>query len=441
MTMLIGQMLGCLLVAAGIGGAVGWLLRHLSAAPLTEQLMDVTATLRLKGQTLEKAQYELKVQAEAMQILESKVIESEALHQSTQQELSTRHERIHALQEDLAATRQRLSALESGQAVLLARVSDSEASTIAQAQELQESNDACQAAQQALILKEQELLPSHEHRMVLEHHSAEIDRLRTRIQELEPAQGRVHWLEVQLSERDTQHRTALHEVEQQLAARDQHIGELEQLHQQLTEREAAGDSWKAKYTQAVQQATAETARSQKIRTRADDLQAQLTLHEQRLREKDNHIATLQRQSSVLESVQREMAGQAKMVDEKEEEISRLRKRLVEVRAALQIRTDGGVAPHPVQPSGNQLSLQIGQSKTSAAAPPKDDLKEIRGIGLAFERVLNNMGIVTFQQVAQWDATTMQKIADKLDTAPDRIKRGKWIANAKKLHEQKYGQRL
>jgi predicted flap endonuclease-1-like 5' DNA nuclease len=434
MTMLIGQMLGCLLVAAGIGGAVGWLLRHLSVAPLTQQLMDVTATLRLKGQTLEKAQYELKVQAAAMQILESKVIESEALHQSTQEELSSRQERIHALQEDLAATRQRLSVLESGQAALLARVSDSEASTIVWAQELQQSNDACQAAQQALILKEQELLPSHEH------HRTDIDRLRTRIQELEPAQGRVHWLEVQLSERDTQYRTALHEVERQLAERDRRIGEFEQLHQQLTEREAAGDSWKAKYTQAVQQAAAETAQSQKMRTRADDLQAQLTLHQQQLNKKDDHIATLQRQSRVFESVQREMAGQAKMVDEKNEEISRLRKRLVEVRAALQIRTDGGVAPHPVQPSGNQLSLQIGQIKPSAA-PPKDDLKEIRGIGPAFERVLNNMGIVTFRQVAQWDASTMQKIADKLVTAPERIKRGKWIANAKKLHEQKYGQRL
>ena len=440
MIVLISQIVGCLLIAAGIGGVVGWLLRQVSTGQLAQQFTDATATLRRKEQMLEKAQYELKVQAAAMQILESKIVESEAHDQSRRQELSTSQQRIHALQEELAATRQRLSALEFGQAALLARVNDSEASTIAQAQELQASNDACQAAQQTLILKEQELLPSHEHCVALEHHRADIDRLRTRIQELEPAQGRVHWLEVQLSERDTQHRTALHEVEQQLAERDRHIGELEQLHQQLTEREAAGDSWKVKYTQAVQQATAETARSQKIRTRADDLQAQLTLHEQRLREKDNHIATLQRNIDTFESVQREIAEQAKMVDEKEEEISRLRKRLVEVRAALQIRKDGGVAPYPVQPTGNQLSLQIGRIKPSTA-PPKDDLKEIRGIGPAFERVLNNMGIVTFQQVARWDSTAMQQIAAKLATAPERIKRDKWIANAKKLHEQKYGKRL
>jgi predicted flap endonuclease-1-like 5' DNA nuclease len=440
MTMLIGQMLGCLIVAAGIGGAVGWLLRHLSAGPLTQQLMDVTTTLRLKDQALEKLQYELKVKVSAMQILESKMIASEALHQSTQQELAARHERIYALQQELAATTQRLSALESGQAGLLARVSDSEAAMSAEAEEVQESKAALEAAQQALALKEQELLPLQERLAVLGHHRADTDGLRTRIQELEPAQGRVHWLEVQLSERDVQHRSTLHEIERQLAERDRRIGELEPLQQQLIEQEAAGDSWKAKYAQAVQQATDEAARSQEIRTRVDDLQAQLTLHEQRLSEKDDHLATLQRQIDAFEAVQREMAGQAKMVDEKEEEISRLRKRLVEVRAALGIRTDGGVAPQPVQPAGDQLSLQISQTKPSTA-PPKDDLKEIRGIGPAFERVLNNMGIVTFRQVAQWDATDMQQIADKLDTPPDRIKRDKWIASAKKLHEQKYGKRL
>ena len=440
MTMLIAQMLGCLIVAAGIGGAVGWLLRHLSAGPITQQLMDVTTTLRLKDQVLEKVQYELKVKVSAMQTLESKMLASEALHQSTRQELSARHEHIQALQEELAATRQRLSRLESGQATLLSRASDSEAAITAQAEEVQQSKAALEAAEQALTLKEQELIPLHERLAVLEHHLADTDQLRTRIQELEPAQGRVHWLEVQLSERDTQHRTALHEIERQLADRDRRIGEFEQLHLQLREQEAAGDAWKTKYTQAVRQATAETARSHDMHTRVDELQAKLALHEQRLSEKDNHIAALQRQIDVFESVQREMVGQAKIVDEKQEEISRLRKRLVEVGAALRIRTDGGVAPRPVLPAGNQLSIQIGKT-TPSMVPPKDNLKEIRGIGPAFERVLNKMGIVTFRQVAQWDATDLKRISAKLDTVPDRIKRDKWMASAKKLYEQKYGKRL
>ena len=108
MTVLIGQILGCLLVAAGIGGVIGWLLRHLSVRQLLQQFRDVTATLRLKGQMLEKAQYELKVQAAAMQMLESKLIESEALDQSTRQELSAQNDRLQALQQELAVRIQRL---------------------------------------------------------------------------------------------------------------------------------------------------------------------------------------------------------------------------------------------------------------------------------------------------------------------------------------------
>ena len=71
MMLLISQIVGCLVVAAGIGGVVGWLLRHMPVRQLTGQFRDLTAMLRLKGQALEKAQYELKVQAAAMQLLES----------------------------------------------------------------------------------------------------------------------------------------------------------------------------------------------------------------------------------------------------------------------------------------------------------------------------------------------------------------------------------
>jgi predicted flap endonuclease-1-like 5' DNA nuclease len=58
-----------------------------------------------------------------------------------------------------------------------------------------------------------------------------------------------------------------------------------------------------------------------------------------------------------------------------------------------------------------------------------------------ERVLNKMGIFTFRKIATWDASDMKRIADKLDTSPDRIKRDKWIAEAKKEHYRKYGERL
>lgn len=259
MTTLIGQMLGCLLVAAGIGGVVGWLLRHLSSSPLTEQLTDVTATLRRKDQAIEKLQHELKVKIAATQISESTMIASESLQQSTKHKLATSHELIQTLQEELTATRQQLAALESGQTTLLTRISDSETTMAAQVEEVQQSKATLAAVQQSLILKEQELRPLQERFAILEGLLADTDRLRTRIQDLEPAQGRVHWLEVQLSERETQYRTALHDIERQLAERDRTFHELEPLQQQLIEQAAACESWEAKYTQALQRATDETS--------------------------------------------------------------------------------------------------------------------------------------------------------------------------------------
>ena len=89
MTVFIDHMLGCLFIAAGIVGAVGWLLRHVSAGRLTQQLTDVTAMMRLKEQMLEKARYQLRDAASKMQPLESELVASQTLSHSNQQERSS----------------------------------------------------------------------------------------------------------------------------------------------------------------------------------------------------------------------------------------------------------------------------------------------------------------------------------------------------------------
>ena len=228
MTTLIGQMLGCLLVAAGIGGAVGWLLRHFSSGSRPQQGTGGISSIYLNSQALEKLQQELNVKISETQVLEDKMVASDALHRSTEQELATQHEQVRALRDELAATRQ-----------------------------------------------------------------------------------------------------------------------------QLLEHETARDSWIDTYAQAVQRATDETARSQNLRTQVDELQDRLTIQAQGLKEKDQQLAE-----------------QTTRAGEKEAEIDRLRKRLIEVQAALRIRADGGVAPRQPQQTGNQLSLQIGQTNPSTT-PPTD----------------------------------------------------------------------
>jgi len=259
MSLLISQMLGCLIIAAGIGGAVGWLLKNVSAGTLTQQLSDVTAMMRLKEQMLEKARHELRGTGSDRQAIESQLRTSEALSQANQEELSLRQGRIQTLQEELAAAKQQLVALESGQTKLLTRISHSEAETLAQKEEARRFKAALDASQQALTLKEEALRPLHERLAILENHHADTDRLHTRIKELESAQEQLHRLEVQINDRDTQHRAALHEVELALAGRDRRIGELEQLHQQLKKQAEDDVALKAPYMQTVTQPTDEAA--------------------------------------------------------------------------------------------------------------------------------------------------------------------------------------
>lgn len=89
MSMFFNQMLGCLIIAAGIGGAVGWLLRHVSAGRSAQLLADVTAMMHLKEQMLEKARYQLRAAASKMQPIESEPIASQTLSHSGQEELSS----------------------------------------------------------------------------------------------------------------------------------------------------------------------------------------------------------------------------------------------------------------------------------------------------------------------------------------------------------------
>jgi predicted flap endonuclease-1-like 5' DNA nuclease len=62
--------------------------------------------------------------------------------------------------------------------------------------------------------------------------------------------------------------------------------------------------------------------------------------------------------------------------------------------------------------------------------PKDDLKKIRGIGPVLERRLNEMGIVSFEQIASWGESDIDRVQVALDTIPDRIRREQWVAGAR-----------
>ena len=74
---------------------------------------------------------------------------------------------------------------------------------------------------------------------------------------------------------------------------------------------------------------------------------------------------------------------------------------------------------------------------SGAAGP-DDLKLIVGVGPVLERMLHNLGITTFRQIARWTERDVAEFDAKLPEFPGRIARDQWVIQARALHESKYG---
>lgn len=70
----------------------------------------------------------------------------------------------------------------------------------------------------------------------------------------------------------------------------------------------------------------------------------------------------------------------------------------------------------------------------------DDLKLIVGIGPVLERLLQQLGIGTYRQIARWSERDIDEFDAKLPEFPGRIRRDAWVTQARELHQSKYGER-
>ena len=70
----------------------------------------------------------------------------------------------------------------------------------------------------------------------------------------------------------------------------------------------------------------------------------------------------------------------------------------------------------------------------------DDLKLIVGIGPALERMLQQLGIASYRQIARWTEHDIDEFDARLPEFPGRIRRDAWVTQARELHYNKYGER-
>jgi predicted flap endonuclease-1-like 5' DNA nuclease len=69
----------------------------------------------------------------------------------------------------------------------------------------------------------------------------------------------------------------------------------------------------------------------------------------------------------------------------------------------------------------------------------DDLKMIVGVGPVLERMLYQLGITTYRQIARWTERDIDDIDARLHEFPGRIRRDEWVTQARALHQSKYGE--
>jgi predicted flap endonuclease-1-like 5' DNA nuclease len=69
----------------------------------------------------------------------------------------------------------------------------------------------------------------------------------------------------------------------------------------------------------------------------------------------------------------------------------------------------------------------------APAPvARDDLKRMKGVGPKLEKLLNELGVTSFAQIAAWSEADIDRIDARLGTFEGRIRRDSWIEQAKLL---------
>jgi predicted flap endonuclease-1-like 5' DNA nuclease len=69
---------------------------------------------------------------------------------------------------------------------------------------------------------------------------------------------------------------------------------------------------------------------------------------------------------------------------------------------------------------------------------RDDLKKIRGIGPRMEFLLNQHGVTSFRQIACWKTSDVETLLKELPVASGRIRREKWMLEAREEYRKKYG---
>jgi predicted flap endonuclease-1-like 5' DNA nuclease len=99
----------------------------------------------------------------------------------------------------------------------------------------------------------------------------------------------------------------------------------------------------------------------------------------------------------------------------------------DLRSLRSVRSEAYRYPEP----GPQAAQRLAAQDKVLRSMRRDDLKRIRGIGVLIEKKLNSMGIVAYEQIANWTADDIDRVSQSLDFK-GRIERENWVEQARIL---------
>ena len=70
----------------------------------------------------------------------------------------------------------------------------------------------------------------------------------------------------------------------------------------------------------------------------------------------------------------------------------------------------------------------------------DDLRLIVGVGPVLERMLQQLGVSSYRQIARWTERDIDNFDARLPEFHGRVRRDDWVTQARELHLSKYGER-
>ncbi len=91
-------------------------------------------------------------------------------------------------------------------------------------------------------------------------------------------------------------------------------------------------------------------------------------------------------------------------------------------------------PEPAPAEADDGAAQKPAMLTAAREGQADDLKKIKGVGPGLEKLLNEMGVFHFDQMAGWSAGEVAWVDDNMLRFKGRATRDGWVEQAKTLAE-------